>query len=358
VTDLRSMTRNAMDAVEDANPVKPGGPLSGAKGAAAGVAVALLPIAVERVAKLAGSKASGGDSKLSDRVGGKAREAAEQATDKLTPDAPKGFSLARGATRKLFGRNGGDGSDEEDGEAGKGGGDEGDGEAGNGRAAPGHGSGRRMPIQQSVDVAVPIKTAYNQWTQFEEWPRFMHRVESADQVDDAKVAFSTKVWGITKRFEASIAEQRPDKRIEWNATEGLSHTGVVTFHQLSDRLTRIEVTVDVEPDSLLEKAGRGMRHAKRAIRGDLHRFKAYVELNEDDVDDGWRGTIEDGDVKQRTERKPRRSSPSSASGKRSTSGSRSRSRSGSGSRNGSSSRSQSRGGSSKSGSGQRKRARS
>jgi uncharacterized membrane protein len=336
-----------MDAVEEANPTKPGGPLSGAKGAAAGVAVALLPIAIERVAKLASSKASNGVSELGDRAASKARETAEKATDKVTPDAPKGFSLARGATKKLFGGDDGDDGDGNGGDA-------------DGRAAPGHGSGRRMPIQQSVDVAVPIKTAYNQWTQFEDWPRFMHRVESADQVDDATVAFSTKVWGITKRFKASIAEQRPDKRIEWDATEGLSHTGVVTFHRLSDRLTRIEVTVDVEPDSLLEKAGRGMRHAKRAIRGDLHRFKAFVELNEDDVEQGWRGTIEDGDVKRRTEAKKSRSGRSSASGKRSTSGSRSRSgsRSGSRSRAGSSSGSRSRASRSSASAGSRRRTRS
>jgi uncharacterized membrane protein len=183
-----------------------------------------------------------------------------------------------------------------------GGGDDGEEGAGKGSAAPGHGSGRRMPIQQSVDVAVPIKTAYNQWTRFEDWPDFMHRFESVEQIDDATVAFQMKVWGIKKRFEAEILEQRPDERIEWDVSEGIAHTGVVTFHRLSNRLTRIEVTLDIEPDSLVEKAGRGWRFAKRAVRGDLHRFKAYVELNEDSAR-GWRGTIKDGDVKRRTERK-------------------------------------------------------
>jgi len=185
-----------------------------------------------------------------------------------------------------------------------------------GRAAPGHGEGRRMPIQQSVDVAVPVRDAYDLWTQFEEWPRFMHRIESVEQVDDAKVAFSTKIWGFKKRFEAQIVEQRPDERIEWDVQEGVAHTGVATFHKLANRLTRIEVTIDVEPDSLLEKAGRGMRFTKRAVRGDLHRFKAFAELQEE-ADDGWRGTIEDGDVKRRTDRgsngsAPRKSSKSGA----------------------------------------------
>jgi uncharacterized membrane protein len=159
-----------------------------------------------------------------------------------------------------------------------------------------------MPIQQSVDVAVPIKVAYNRWTMFEDWPDFMHRVESVDQADDTKLSFSTKVWGITRRFEAEIVEQRPDQRIEWNSTEGLAHTGVVTFHKLSDRLTRIEISLDVEPHGMLEKMGRGMRFTKRAVRADLHRFKALIELDEE-AEGGWRGTIEDGEVKRRTDRR-------------------------------------------------------
>lgn len=107
---------------------------------------------------------------------------------------------------------------------------------------------------------------------------------------------------MTKEFDAEIVEQRPDERIEWHSEEGFMHSGVVSFHELAPRLTRIEVTLDVKPNSLLEKAGRGMRFAKRAVRGDLHRFKAYVEM-EENSDKGWRGTIEDGDVKRTTQRK-------------------------------------------------------
>ena len=182
--------------------------------------------------------------------------------------------------------------------AGQGGGnnDEADGDA-KGRAAPGHGSGRRMPVQQAIDVAVPVSVAYDHWTRFEDWPEFMHRVENAEQVDDATVSFEAKIWGISKRFEADILEQHPDERIEWNVTEGYAHTGVVTFHALSENLTRVEVTLDVQPSNLIDKASRGMRFVKRAVRGDMHRFKAYVELDHDDKD-GWRGTIEEGRVKK------------------------------------------------------------
>jgi len=180
-----------------------------------------------------------------------------------------------------------------------------------------------MPIQQSIDVAVPVKVAYNRWTLFEDWPEFMHRIESVDQADDTTLSVSMKVWGLTRRFEAEIVEQRPDQRIEWNVSEGLAHTGVVTFHELAPRLTRIEVSLDFEPHGMLEKMGRGMRFAKRAVRADLHRFKAIIELDEE-AEGGWRGTIEGGEVKRRTERKSSRSGNSSRS-RNGSSGSSSRS---------------------------------
>ena len=140
--------------------------------------------------------------------------------------------------------------------------------------------GRRMPVQQSVDVAVPLETAYNQWTQFEDWPEFMHRVTRVTQDDDCTVSFATKIWGKTKEFEAKIETQRPDERIKWSVSQGITHSGVVTFHELAPRLTRIELTFDVAPGSLIEKAARGMRHVKRAARADLHRFKAFIEMEE------------------------------------------------------------------------------
>jgi uncharacterized membrane protein len=190
---------------------------------------------------------------------------------------------------------------------------------------PGVGKGRRMPIQQSIDVAVPLKTAYNQWTQFEDWPKFMHRVKNVSQEDESHLTFKTKVWGISKEFEAEIVEQRPDQRIKWKVTEGVTHTGVVTFHELADRLTRIEVSLDLEPGSLIEKAARGMRHVKRAVRADLARFKAYVMMEEEETG-SWRGRIEDGDVKRR--RSSSRSRTSGSSSRRRSSSSRSSSNGG------------------------------
>jgi hypothetical protein len=152
-----------------------------------------------------------------------------------------------------------------------------------------------MPVQQSVDVAVPLETAYNQWTQFEDWPEFMHRVTRATQDDDCTVNFATKIWGKTKEFTADIETQRPDERIKWRVSQGITHTGVVTFHELAPRLTRIELSMDVDPGSLIEKAARGMRHVKRAARADLHRFKAFIEMQEQETG-AWRGVIEEGEL--------------------------------------------------------------
>jgi hypothetical protein len=152
-----------------------------------------------------------------------------------------------------------------------------------------------MPVQQSMDVGVPVETVYNQWTQFEDWPSFMHRVTRVEQDDPCTVSFTTKIWGKSKQFTADIETQRPDERIKWRVMDGITHSGVVTFHELAPRLTRVELNVDVDPGSLLEKAARGMRNIKRAMRADLHRFKAYIEMQE--VETGaWRGVIEDGEL--------------------------------------------------------------
>jgi uncharacterized membrane protein len=266
------------------------------KMAAAGAALMALPFAAEGIAKLTGGSPKDAAEDLGKKAKGKATEGAKKVASEVADEKLGGAKKLAGL-KDLFG--GDNGSDSDDGE----------------EATEAHGSGRRMPIQQSVDVAVPISEAYDQWTRFEEWPKFMHRVDSAQQIDDSTVSISTKVWGITKQFEAEIVEQRPDERIEWHTEEGLMHSGVVTFHELAPRLTRIEVSMDVKPDSLVEKVGRGMRFTKRAVRGDLHRFKAFVEM-EEDTEKGWRGTIEDGDVKRKSSRK--------SSGSKSRNGSKSK----------------------------------
>jgi uncharacterized membrane protein len=166
---------------------------------------------------------------------------------------------------------------------------------GGGDAGDATGKGRRMPVQQAVDVAAPIDVVYDQWTQFEDYPKFMHRVQRVEQRDESHVAFHAKVWGINRMWEAEIVEQRPDERIVFKSVNGVQLSGVVTFHDMAERLTRIELNIDVDPNGPIEKIARGTRFIKRAARGDLKRFKAFVEMHEDETG-AWRGEIEDGDV--------------------------------------------------------------
>jgi uncharacterized membrane protein len=259
--------------------------LSGARGLAAGAVLAsAAPLAGKAVKKLvvkrvgsSAGKGSGFVEKLTegakDTVGKGVKEVVGEKAEQVG-DAP---GIAKAVGKKMLPGGGGEGSSKSK------------------KGTPGVGKGRRMPVQQAADIAVPLSVAYNQWTQFEEWPQFMHRLDQATQEDDCTVSFRTKVWGMSKEFVGQIVEQRPDERIQWSVKEGIAHTGVVTFHELAPRLTRVQVSLDVEPGSWIEKAARGMRHVKRAVRADLARFKAFIEMQE--VETGaWRGVIHDGEL--------------------------------------------------------------
>jgi uncharacterized membrane protein len=209
---------------------------------------------------------------------------------------------------------------------------------GNKNEEAGVGKGRRMPIQQAMDIGAPLQTVYNEWTQFEEWPSFMHRLESVNQEDETHLTFKAKIWGKSKEFKAEIEEQIPDERIKWNVTEGMTHTGIVTFSELAPNLTHVELNMDVQPGSLVEKAARGMRHIKRAVRADLHRFKAHVMMNQEEQG-AWRGTIDDGEVKSTPSSSRSAASSSRSSSRSSSARSSGSSRKSSGRSGGSSSRS-------------------
>jgi uncharacterized membrane protein len=285
---LGQVVREAVKNVgSSSQPQKKSSPLSGARGVAAGAGLAALaPLAKKgvdavrgngislpsaRPGKLAAKATGKAAKKMGDQVGGKLKEGVSEKVD----EAGGAGGLVKEAASGLM----------------PGGGDSGGGKGG----MPGVGKGRRMPVQQSVDVAVPVETAYNQFTQFEDWPEFMHRVTSVTQEDDCTVSFATKIWTRKREFKAEIETQRPDERIKWKVSQGITHTGVVTFHELAPRLTRIELNMDVDPGSLIEKAARGMRHVKRAARADLHRFKAFIEMQELETG-AWRGVIEEGEL--------------------------------------------------------------
>jgi uncharacterized membrane protein len=138
---------------------------------------------------------------------------------------------------------------------------------------------RRLPIQRWTDIAVPVQEVYEKWTDFEEFPKFMHRVVSVERKDDDKIAWQEKIWFSTRQWEGEITDRRKNDRIAWKTTQGTSHSGVVSFHKLDTNLTRVLVTMDFRPSGMIEKMGSGMRFVKRAVQADLARFKAYCEFD-------------------------------------------------------------------------------
>ena len=142
------------------------------------------------------------------------------------------------------------------------------------------GKTRRLPIQRWTDVAAPIDVVYERWMEFEDFPKFMHRVLSVKKEDRNKVSWEEKIWFSKRQWKAKITERRKNDRIAWKTTSGTQHTGVISFHKLGDNLTRVMVTVDYHPAGMIEKMSSGLRFAKRAVEADLARFKAYVELKD------------------------------------------------------------------------------
>ncbi len=146
-------------------------------------------------------------------------------------------------------------------------------------------------IEESIDVQVPLRTAYDQWTQFEEFPRFMEGVESVEQIDDTRLRWAVEIAGVRREWDAEISEQQPDERIAWRATEGPDNAGVVTFHRIDDATTRIMLQLDFDPEGFVEAAGDALGIVRRRTEGDLVRFKEFIE--ERGVETGaWRGKVE------------------------------------------------------------------
>ena len=150
-------------------------------------------------------------------------------------------------------------------------------------------------ITETIDVDVPVRVAYDQWTQFESFPRFMEGIDRVVQADDTTLDWTATIAGKVKHWRAEITEQRPDELIAWRSTEGAQNDGQVRFEPLGADRTRIESLVDVEPEGLVEKAGDALGIVERRVKGDLERFKEYVEAR-GQATGAWRGTVEDGRV--------------------------------------------------------------
>ena len=146
-------------------------------------------------------------------------------------------------------------------------------------------------VEQSIEIDVPVRTAYNQWTQFEEFPQFMEGVKSVSQLDDTHLRWVAEAGGQEHKWTAEITEQHPDERVAWNSTGGeTEHAGVVTFHKLADTTARVTVQIDWEPEGLLEKVGSLVGVGSHAVKKDLKNFKEFIEKRGTETG-AWRGDV-------------------------------------------------------------------
>jgi uncharacterized membrane protein len=145
-------------------------------------------------------------------------------------------------------------------------------------------------IEKSIDVQVPVSVAYNQWTQFEEFPRFMEGVKSVKQLDDKRLHWVAEIGGAQEEWDAEITEQTPDQRVAWTNTSGARNAGTVDFHHLDDMSTRVTLMMDYEPRGMKESVGSALGFVTRRVDGDLERFKEFIEARGRETG-GWRGEI-------------------------------------------------------------------
>jgi uncharacterized membrane protein len=145
-------------------------------------------------------------------------------------------------------------------------------------------------IEKSVEVDVPVTTAYNQWTQFEEFPRFMEGVEEVTQLDDTRLHWCANVGGQRKEWYARITEQIPDERIAWVSEGGTFTAGAVTFHRLDEDCSRVMLQMEYDPEGMVEGVGDMLGFVSRRVQGDLDRFKEFIESRGQETG-AWRGTV-------------------------------------------------------------------
>ncbi len=152
-------------------------------------------------------------------------------------------------------------------------------------------------VKKSVDIQAPVHVVYNQWTQFEEFPKFMEGVQEVKQVSDKMLHWKAQVGPTVKEWDAEIVHQVPDQKVEWKNTTGAHNAGVVDFLPNDDGTTHVSVVIMYEPETWLESAGDVLGFMDRRVQGDLDRFKAFVEAKGSETG-GWRGEIHQGEVKK------------------------------------------------------------
>jgi uncharacterized membrane protein len=158
-------------------------------------------------------------------------------------------------------------------------------DASSGENGASSGAGVPAPIQESIDVAVPLDGTFTLCSRFLDFPEYLDRLAEVEEADDRHFVFVAKIGRRLRELEVEIVDERPDERIDWECEGELAHTGVLTFHPLAPRLTRIELTIEREPETLPERLARQTRLVGRVIQAELHRFKAHVELLDEDFEE-------------------------------------------------------------------------
>ena len=150
-------------------------------------------------------------------------------------------------------------------------------------------------VEQSIDIDVPVRVAYDHWTQFEAFPEFMDGIEEVRQIDDTHLHWRAKIGGHVAEWDAVITEQLPDERVAWKATDGKANAGVVTFHRLGDESSRVMVQIEHESEGVMEKVGAALGADQREVKNSLERFKELVERRRG-ASGAWRGEVEGRNV--------------------------------------------------------------
>jgi uncharacterized membrane protein len=287
--DAKSTAESAVSAAVDA--VK-----DGAKGSSKGLLKVVATAARDAAAEVLEREARAGAKQAAEYLSQKAPELARQRLEEQGGGGPAAKAAMAFGKAKLEGAGGPKALLEGAGGAVKGVVDKvTPGGGGDGGKEKSLGQTRRLPVECSIDIGAARETVYNQWTQFEDAPRYMHRITSVEQVDDKKLKVQGKIWGFKREWTVEIEEQVPNERIQWKVVGGTRHTGVVTFHELEEDLTRVLVILDFPPQGLTEKMASGLRLVKRATTADLKRFRAFIMMHNEETG-AWRGKIEDGEV--------------------------------------------------------------
>jgi uncharacterized membrane protein len=151
-------------------------------------------------------------------------------------------------------------------------------------------------VEQSIEVNVPVRVAYDQWTQFEDFPKFMKGVESVTQLDDTHLRWVAEVGGQREEWTAEIVQQIPDDRIEWRSTSGVPQSGIATFEPIDENRTRVQVQFEYEPEGVVESLGSALGQDERRVKGDLERFQEFVESRGAPTG-AWRGSVQEGETR-------------------------------------------------------------